>query len=305
MKRFPILLILSFLILTFGVATFAQPPSTDVLLAPLAAVSGDAVSVAAADVTRITDNDVYDNQPSFTPDGAAVLFVAADETGATDIFRYDLTTGETLQVTDTLESEFSPQVTPDGEHITAVRIEADGETQRLWQFGLDGQDAQVLLEDVARVGYYAFVNPDTLALVRVDEETNGLPLSLHSSDLATGETVQVAEDVGVGVVKVPGRDAVSFVKRLEDGSSMIQLYDAASSETSDLVATLPEVDAHAWLSDGTLLAAQDGTLYSWQEGQEDWQPYLEFSAAGVGGIGRLAVSPDASQLAFVISKETE
>lgn len=298
------LLALSFLVLASG-AAFAQPPSTDVLLAPLPAVSGEAVNVAAADVTYLTDNDVYDNQPSFTPDGTAVLFVAADETGATDIFRYDLATGETTQVTDTPESEFSPQVTPDGEHITAVRIEADGETQRLWQFGLDGQDAQVVLSDVTHIGYYAFVNPDTLALVRVDEETNGLPLSLHISDLATGETTLVSEDIGVGVVKVPGRDAVSFVKRLDDGSSVIQVYDMMSGETSDLTATLPEVDAHAWLDDGTLLAAQKGTLYSWQEGQDDWQPYLEFSDAGVSGIGRLAVSPDASQLAFVISKETQ
>ena len=297
MKRF-----LTVLILTFGVAAFAQPPSTDVLLAPLPTMSEDVVTVAAEDVTYITDNDVYDNQPSFTPDGAAVLFVAADEAGETDIFRYDLTTGETVQVTDTPESEFSPQVTPDGQYITTVRIEADGATQRLWQFGLDGQNAQVLLEDVPRVGYYAFANPDTLALVRVDEETNGLPLSLHVSDLATGETVQVAEDVGVGVVKVPGRDAVSFVQRLEDGSSMIQLYNAASGEISDLTRTLPEVDAHAWLSDGALLAAQDSTLYSWQEGQDAWQPYLDFGEAGIGNMSRLVLSPDASQLAFVIAK---
>ncbi len=303
MKRFSTLSILTFLILTFG-AAFAQPPSTDVLLVPLPAMSEDAVSVAAEDVTRITDNDVYDNQPSFTPDGAAVLFVTADETGETDIFRYDPATGETTQVTDTPESEFSPQITPDGEHITAVRIEADGATQRLWQFDLDGQNAEVVLEDVARIGYYAFANPDTLALVRVDEETNGLPLSLDVANLTTGETQQIAADVGVGVVKVPGRDAVSFVKRV-DGTSVIQLYDATSGETSDLTVTLPEVDAHAWLSDGTLLAAQDDTLYSWQEGQEDWQPYLEFTEAGVSGVGRLAVSPDASQLAFVISKETE
>lgn len=297
MKRF-----LTVLILMFGAAAFAQPPSTDVLLAPLPAMSEGVVTVAAEEVTYITDNDVYDNQPSFTPDGAAVLFVAADEAGETDIFRYDLTTGETVQVTDTPEGEFSPQVTPDGQYITAVRIEADGATQRLWQFGLDGQNAQVLLEDVLRVGYYAFASPDTLALVRVDEETNGLPLSLHISDLATGETVQVAEDVGVGVVKVPGRDAVSFVQRLEDGSSMIQLYDAASGEISDLTRTLPEVDAHAWLSDGTLLAAQDNTLYSWQEGQDAWQPYLDFGEAGIGNMSRLVLSPDASQLAFVIAK---
>ena len=281
---------------------FAQAPSTDVLLVPLPSASDEVTSVAAEDITYLTDNDLYDNQPSFTPDSGAILSVSMDEAGATDIFRFDIASSESTRLTETPESEFSPTVTPNEQHIDAVRIEADGVTQRLWQFDLEGGNAEANPDDVYGVGYYAFADPETLMLVTVAETESGLPLSLQQVD-ATGEATVIAEDVGVGVVKVPGEDAVSFVKRLEDGSSMIQRYDVASGETSDLALTLPEVDAHAWLPDGTLIAAQDTTLYRWQD--NDWQPYLEFEAAGVTGIGRLAVSPDSSQLAFVITKEQE
>ena len=288
--------------LLLGGVVFAQAPSTDVLLIPLPEASEDVTSVAAEDVTYLTDNDLYDNQPSFTPDSSAVLYVSMDEAGATDIFRYDLASGESVRLTETPESEFSPTVTPDEQHIDAVRIEADGVTQRLWQFDLEGDNAEPNPEDVYGVGYYAFANPDTLMLITVAETESGLPLSLQQVD-ASGEVTTVAEDVGVGVVSTPGEDTVSFVKRLEDGTSVIQRYDAASGETSDLAPTLPEVDAHTWLPDGTLIAAQDDTIYRWQE--SDWQPYLEFEAAGVTRIGRLAVSPDSGYLAFVITKEQE
>lgn len=287
-----------------GAVASAQAPSTDILLVALPAEPTGVTTLTADEITYLTDNDRYDNQPSFTPDGSALLYVAADEAGQTDIYRYTLATGEAAQVTDTPASEFSPQVTPDGEHITAVRIEADGVTQRLWRFGLGGGDAQPSPEDVYRVGYYAFADPDKLALVRVDEETNGLPLSLHLTDLATGETQQLAGDVGVGVQKVPGQDAVSYVRQLEDGTSTIEVFNVTSGETRELVATLPEIDAHTFLPDGSILAAEDTMVYRWREGQE-WTPYLDFSEAEVSGVGRLAVSPDGSQLAFVISKDTE
>lgn len=290
--------------LACGAVASAQAPSTDILLVPLPAECTEVTTVTPDEITYLTDNNRYDNQPSFTPDGSALLYVAADEAGQTDIYRYTLATGEAAQVTDTQASEFSPQVTPDGAHIAAVRIEADGVTQRLWQFDLEGENAQPSPKDIEGVGYYAFANSNQLALVRVDAETNGLPLSLHLTDLTTGEMRELAGDVGVGVQKVPSQDAVSYVQRLEDESSTIEVFDVDSGETRELVATLPEIDAHTFLPDGSVIAADDTMIYRWREGQE-WTPYLDFSEAGVSGVGRLAVSPDGSQLAFVISKDTE
>lgn len=280
----------------------AQAPSTDILLVALPGGGEAPTVVSADDVTYLTDNDRYDNQPSFTPDGAAILYVSEDEGGQTDIYRYDVASSEALRVTETEESEFSPQVTPDGEHLAAVRIEADGVTQRLWRFDLGGQNAEPNPEGVDRVGYYAFVDATNLALVRVDEETNGLPLSLHLADLESGDTRELASDVGASLQGVPGQAAVSFVQRLDEGRSSLSLYDLASGEIRDLTETLPEVDAHTWLPGGGVLMAQENVIYRWQEGQEGWEPFLDLSETDVGGISRLAVSPDGSLLAFVISR---
>ena len=92
---------------------------------------------------NISNSPGYDNQPSFTPDGAAVLFTsvrgerkpdpANSAATGSDIYRYDIAPARLSQVTNTPEAEYSPTVTPDGRHISVIRVEADG-TQRLWRF---------------------------------------------------------------------------------------------------------------------------------------------------------------------------
>jgi len=67
------------------------------------------------------------------PDGHGVLYTSIRNKQA-DIYRYDLQSGATTQVTNTAESEYSPTLMPDRKNISVVRVEADGKTQRLWKF---------------------------------------------------------------------------------------------------------------------------------------------------------------------------
>ena len=67
------------------------------------------------------------------------------------------------QVTNTPESEYSPTVTPDGRHISVIRVESDG-TQRLWQFTLDGREPTVLCPGIKPVGYHAWADASVLVL---------------------------------------------------------------------------------------------------------------------------------------------
>ena len=65
----------------------AARPSTDVFVAPLK-VSGATVTVGAP--VNISSSPGYDNQPSFTPDGAAVLFTSVrGDAKQSEIYRYD------------------------------------------------------------------------------------------------------------------------------------------------------------------------------------------------------------------------
>src|SRR5215510_3748764 len=70
------------------------PPDTDIFLAPLSIAGG---AVAVGPPVNITAHAGYDNQPSFTPDGRAILFASdrdADRSAPalrrTDIYRYDI-----------------------------------------------------------------------------------------------------------------------------------------------------------------------------------------------------------------------
>ena len=45
---------------------------------------------------NITRSPGYDNQPSFTPDGAAILFTSNRGGTQTDIYRYDVGSGASL-----------------------------------------------------------------------------------------------------------------------------------------------------------------------------------------------------------------
>ena len=114
-----------------------SPPDTEVFLASLSVRDG---KIEIGKPINISNSPGYDNQPAFTPDGQSVLFTsvrggrkpdpANSAATGSDIYRYEIATERLSQVTNTPEAEYSPTVTPDGSHISVIRVEADG-TQRL------------------------------------------------------------------------------------------------------------------------------------------------------------------------------
>src|SRR5262245_61760801 len=138
------------LLVALGAAWMQAPaaaPDTEIFLARLTRAGA---KLAVEEPVNITNSPGYDNQPSFTPDGAALLFASSRGAGGdkTDIYRYEIESRRTVRITDTPEREYSPAVTPDGAHIGVVRVEADG-AQRLWRFTLAGRDPEVVLADIA------------------------------------------------------------------------------------------------------------------------------------------------------------
>src|SRR5262245_39623192 len=86
------------------------PAATDIYLLELRATGA---RPAASGLVRVTDWKGYDNQPSFTPDGRALLYTSIREDGQADIHRYDLAAKTSARLTTTAEAEYSPTVTPD------------------------------------------------------------------------------------------------------------------------------------------------------------------------------------------------
>jgi dipeptidyl aminopeptidase/acylaminoacyl peptidase len=280
----------------FQPPTTTSPPDTEIFLAPLNVAAGRPPSLGAA--INFTNTPGYDNQPSFMPDGRAILFTSMRGGTQTDIYRYDIAARTTARLTSTPEGEYSPTVTPDGAHISAIRVEADG-TQRLWRFTLDGQQPELVLDRVKPVGYHAWIDDRTLALFVL-----GQPATLQLADTRTGEAAVVARGVNRSIQRVPRKGTISFVDRDEDGSLMVRELDPKTRQVTTLAAAVPgakEADL-AWTPDGMLLMAEKDILYGRRETDASWRRLADLAALGMHGVTRLAVSPKGDQIALVTAK---
>lgn len=294
------------------------PPDTDIFLAPLTR-DGQALNVGMP--VNITNTPGYDNQPSFTPDGSAVLFTSARGASAatapaapdagggraqTDIYRYDLATKQTSRVTNTPESEYSPTVTPDGLHISVVRVESDN-TQRLWRFAMDGTRPELVLSDVKPVGYHTWANKQLVVLFVL-----GQPATLQVADVRSAKAQVVAKGIGRSLQKIP-RGGVSFVLREPRPEGQppgplrimeLNLNDGTTRPLIKAVEGAQEAD-HAWTPDGRLLMVHGGVLYGWTRGAADWLRIGDLAAMGLRNISRLAVGPKGDTLAVVAASAAQ
>ena len=312
------------------------PPDTEIYLARLTIANGR-IQVGPAE--NVTNSPGYDNQPSFTPDGRAILFTSARKGDSplfrgssspekgdsplfpggswvgkgdsplssapaqTDIYRYDIGSRTIARITDTPESEYSPTVMPDGSRISVVRVEVDG-TQRLWAITPGGPKPgfDVLLPDVKPVGYHAWADDHTLALFVL-----GQPATLQLADTRTGTARTIASDIGRSLQRMPGSSSprdISFVQREPSDSGTRLVIKKLQPSTGEISVLTPAVDGSteadlAWMPDGTLLMAHGDTLYGWRAGQSGWTAITTLPRLSLKGVTRLAVSPKGDFLALV------
>jgi hypothetical protein len=246
---------------------------------------------------NVTDRAEYDNQPSFTPDGASLLYTSG-RGGQTDTYRYDLSTGRSTPVTQTPESEYSPTVMPGGDRFSAVRVEADS-TQRLWSFTLDGSDPQVLLTEIAPVGYHAWADAARVALFVL-----GNPPTLQVAEIGSGTVRQREESIGRSLHPIPGRLAVSFLHKEEEW--WIKALDLETDRITPIVKALEGSEDYAWTPGGLLVMGSGSELFAFDPASDsDWRLVANLAPEGIGGITRLAVDPNGRSLALVSVRPQE
>lgn len=327
--------ILFLLALCAATPAHAQTANTDVYVAPITRL-GDSIIVGRP--VNATHRDGYDNQPSFTADSRAVLYVAQSG-GQTDIWRYDLATRRAQRLTNTPESEYTPKPIPGQSRFSVVRVERDS-TQRLWSFAASGADPRLVLGTLKQVGYYTWVGPTTLAAYVL-----GTPSTLHLLESDGSYDVVISKDVGRAVETVPlsSKALFSYVQRGYQNRPGIFVFTGRSDTTRfthqvvgvnparrgvlaentrrtvtdsvvvsmkrphELIGLASDNEFHTWTPDGTLLTTAGARLLRWS-GQlneaSTWIPVADLGAYGVKNISRLAFSPDGRWLAFVAEPAT-
>lgn len=273
--------------------TAGGAPSTDIWIGRLDRTGG---ALALRELVNATDRDGYDNQPAFDPGGGFLYYTSAVDSTQTEVFRRDLATGSTEQVTRTPgASEFSPTFVPGQEAFSAIH-ETRGK-QYLWRYSAAGDEIGPVFSTVEPVGYHAWADERTVVAFVL-----GDPPTLQIGDAISGTVRVVAENPGRSIHRIPGGDAVSFVRKVADDEWWIERLDPATGTTERLARTLPGREDYAWTPEGEMLMGDGGTLHAWTP-ESGWTE-VELAAVAAGEISRIAVSADGTRVALVRGRPT-
>lgn len=278
-----ILTLISFLISLF---TMAQG-NTEIHLFDLE-IKGDSVNLTNG--KNISNNEGYDNQPSFYDNGT-VLF-SSTRNNQTDIRKYDIKTDVSKWLTNTSQgSEYSPTRIPNGNDISAVRLDTTG-LQLLYRYKENGTSKPLLKE--AKVGYHLWYNKDILVTTVLVENR----MDLVVSNLKDNSNYTFQKNVGRSLLKIPNTDLVSFVNR-EDGKSEVKSLDPVSGATESIIKA-NQIQDFCWLPDSTLIAGMGNSLLKYHPKKgENWQLFKTFTDKDMNSISRITVNQEGTKLALV------
>jgi dipeptidyl aminopeptidase/acylaminoacyl peptidase len=254
---------------------------------------------------KLTHDDGTNSQPSFTPDGRAVVFSAVRDTGPdarSDIYRIDLATRVETRITHTPENENSPTVNARGEYV-AVRWQPATLFKEFgpWVYGADGTPQRGVLRAPDTTGYYTPLPAGDYALTRPKSKTFTLALF----DARTGAIVDVDSGVpALPAVMIPGERALSYV-RIDTANahhSIIRL-DLASRTTTSLGPTLVGRTAHAWVAGHqTILMAKGNVLYARGRRDTTWRVVATFDNPELRNASAYVTSPRGDKLILTSPK---
>jgi len=284
------------LLMMFPVSAFGQG-TTDIYLIRME-VSGDTYTFSKP--VKINPNEGYNNQPSFHPDGGSVLYASQLGTN-TDIYRYHIESKETIRLTTTPESEYSPIVMPDGKRFSVIQLFiTEGPrkgAQPLVAFPLSGGPVESLYEAGEKVGYHAWIDEHTVAMFIL-----GSPNFLKIADLGGGSSKSIAENIGRSLYKIPHMETISFSQNQEGEGETIMRYDLGSGRTKNIVPMLEGNSFYAWTADGVLVMGVGAKLYGmWPGSDIIWKEIGDLNGMGIENISRLAIGPNQMWLAVVSS----
>ncbi|MGD1846469.1 MAG: TolB family protein [Salibacteraceae bacterium] len=263
-------------------------------------VSGSGADLQLGEAINISQRPGYDNQPWFSPDGQQVIFSSLRD-GQADLYAYSIAKKKLRAITQTPTSEFSPRITPDGQHLSCIVVEPDS-TQRIWQMpwkpsGGPIQKLELAAPHLRRLGYYAWIDQQHLALFVITE-----PFSLQVATANAPTPKVVTAPIGRCVLPVPDEPAASFVDKRDSNSWVIKKY-RADRPLRDLIPALDQQEDFCWTSEGGLLMFnKNGVLHYYHpKHHRQWQP---IGATGLGAnLSRLSFDPQGKYLAVVVAEE--
>ncbi|HET6990016.1 MAG TPA: hypothetical protein VFJ43_01780, partial [Bacteroidia bacterium] len=206
----------------------AQLPNSDVWLFSYSVKAGN---YSFTEGKNISNHPGYDNQPFFSKDGTQILYTSERDGGQTDIYSYEIKSGQNTRKIQSKVSEYSPEFIRNNKFITDVVVEEDS-TQRLWCYQMSGKypadslKARVLLSDVKNVAYSRWYNDSIVFLCILPE-----PMNLFVANVQTGKISKCAMNVNrsMCVLHQKKRDLFLYSQMKADSSYAIQALNSTGA----------------------------------------------------------------------------
>jgi len=254
-------------------------------------------TVRVSNPRKLTGDRGVNSQPSFTPDGKAILFVSRrDTTGQSDVYRIDLASGVETQVTKTPENENTPTVTPDGNMMVIRWVPATLFKEWGPWIYKNGQPASGVLPGPDTVGYYVRVDSTTFAMMRPKSRP-----AVALFDTRKGTMTDYAWPVAnLPPQLVPHRHAISFTKTDSLGHNQIGMLDMRTLQSSPVAPSLVGRVIHSWTRNGFLLMGKGNSIYALKPGPAaSWKKVAEMKQPDLQSVSTYVVSPGGDKVILI------
>jgi hypothetical protein len=268
---------------------FGQLPETDIWLFKISEKDNKYIY---SNPLNITHRAGYDNQPIFTADNKSILYVSIGNDKQADVYQYTISKKQSLNMTKSDVSEYSPTILSNGLGFSAVVVEKDS-TQRVWKFNLDGTFSSIAHQGTDSVGYHTWLNNDTLLYYKL---TN--PHSLRVLNLKTNEDVWICNNPCRAFKKVG--NSSQFIYAIKDsGSVVFRIYNPALRESKIYTTYSSTNEDFIWHSELGLIKSENSDLLRYNEQTKSWEILFSFSNLGIKKITRFVFDSKTKQLAIV------
>jgi len=199
-----------------------------------------------------------DRYPAVTPDGRYIVFVST-RTGNSNIYRYDLNTGEQKQLTSGVSEEF-PAVSADGKWVIYAATGSIKHT--LWKVSIDGGEPAQLTD---KLSTWPDVSPDGQKIACWYRAEPGANWQIAFIPITGGSPEKVIDvppnaDTSIPIRWTPDGRGISFVAA-RDGASNVW-YQPLDGGAPKQVTNFPsdQIFWFDWSNDGKQLACSRGRM---------------------------------------------
>jgi len=272
-----------------SVTFYGQLPKSEIWLFQLIKKNNQ---ISYSKPTNITKNEVYNNQPCFSDDGKFVYYVSSVDGKQVDIYKYDILKNTCLNLTKSIESEYSPNFLPDRNCLSSVVVEKDS-VQRIWEYKTDGTFLKILHKETDSVGYYCWLNSDTLLYYKLT-----VPPSLRSLNVKSDKDVWICDNPVRSFKKI--KNTSNFIYAIKDSTIMqFRIYNPLLRK-SMLYAVLPGLhEDFIWHDEFGLVVSENTSLKKYNEINQKWEDLFSFTHLGFNKITRFMFDQHTKQLVLV------